>query len=72
MQPLIKPTLVFLSWSDRLGYIHPRDLAGIATKAGESLQAVTDKIASLKLGNSAGNVSFEDFLKVRVPFRLTA
>ena len=46
------------------GSIHQRDLANIATKAGESFQAVTAKLSALKLGDAQGNVSFEDFLKV--------
>ncbi len=46
------------------GRIHQRDLASIATKAGESFQSVTVKLSALKLGDQDGNVSFEDFLKV--------
>ena len=48
------------------GRIHQRDLANIATKAGESFQSVTAKLSALKLGDQDGNVSFEDFLKVRI------
>ncbi|KAJ3322052.1 hypothetical protein HDV06_003653 [Boothiomyces sp. JEL0866] len=42
--------------------IHPTELSAIATKAGESAQAVIAKIAQLSLANDAGLVSFEGFL----------
>jgi hypothetical protein len=43
-------------------------LSGVATKAGESFQAVTAKLATLKLGDANGNVAFEDFLQVNLNF----
>lgn len=42
--------------------VHTSDLSKLATKAGESGQAVIARIAELGLANSAGLVSFESFL----------
>ena len=58
--------LLLLTLNTLIGSIHERDLSGIATKAGESYQNVTSKLASLKLGDGNGNVTFEDFLKARL------
>jgi plastin-1 len=45
------------------GKIHPRDMAPIATKAGESYQVLTSKLSAMSLSDDNGNVGFEDFLK---------
>ena len=45
------------------GKIHPRDMASIATKAGESYQVLTSKLTALNLTSGDGNVGFDDFLK---------
>ncbi|KAJ3271990.1 hypothetical protein HDV01_006030 [Terramyces sp. JEL0728] len=47
---------------DKSDRIHPTELSAIATKAGESAQAVISKIAQLSLTNDAGLVTFEGFL----------
>lgn len=46
-------------------HVHTADLPKIATKAGESGQAVIAKIQALGLANDKGLVSFEGFLTVR-------
>lgn len=45
------------------GKIHPRDMASMATKAGESYQGLTAKLAAMNLSDENGNVGFEGFLK---------
>ncbi|KAI9206278.1 calponin domain-containing protein [Polychytrium aggregatum] len=47
---------------DGQGAIHQRDLSTVATKTGESFQAVCDKLANLKLTTAEGLVSFEGLL----------
>jgi hypothetical protein len=44
--------------------VHPSDLSGLATKSGAAFQSVTQKLGELKLGNTQGHVSFEEFLQV--------
>jgi plastin-1 len=45
------------------GKIHPRDMASMATKAGESYPGLTAKLAQMNLSDDNGNVGFEDFLQ---------
>lgn len=47
----------------KTGKVHPRDMASMATKAGESYQGLTAKLTALNLSDDSGNVGFEDFLK---------
>ncbi|KAJ3310894.1 hypothetical protein HDV04_004589 [Boothiomyces sp. JEL0838] len=47
---------------DKSDRIHPTEISAIATKAGESAQAVIAKIAQLSLTNDSGLVTFEGFL----------
>ncbi|KAL3900482.1 MAG: hypothetical protein SGCHY_001301 [Lobulomycetales sp.] len=42
--------------------VHQRDLATVATKSGENLQDVVDKLNNLRLSTERGYVSFEGFL----------
>ncbi|KAJ3089397.1 hypothetical protein HK102_006472 [Quaeritorhiza haematococci] len=49
--------------------IHQGDLPSVATKTGESYQAVTEKLQQLKLSNDDGYVSFEGFLKAVAKLR---
>ena len=43
--------------------MHQNDLSGVATKAGESYQALLTKLSTLRLTDTEGYVDFEDFLK---------
>nr|KAJ3417719.1 hypothetical protein HK105_000886 [Polyrhizophydium stewartii] len=43
--------------------VHPSELSTLATKSGESFQAVTAKLTQLNLNDKDGLVSFESFLK---------
>ncbi|KAJ3390549.1 hypothetical protein HDU92_000388 [Lobulomyces angularis] len=50
--------------------VHQRDLATVATKTGESYQAVVDKLNNLRITNDQGYVSFEGFLKAVTEVRV--